>query len=42
MYSAYLFDLILLNGRPYYLRLVLEQGYWPESHMAERESEAEP
>ena len=23
-----------LNGRPYYLRLVLEQGYWPESHLA--------
>ncbi len=24
----------LLNGRPYYLRLVLSQGYWPESHLA--------
>ncbi len=24
----------LLNGRPYYLRLVLEQGYWPDSHLA--------
>jgi beta-galactosidase/beta-glucuronidase len=24
----------VLNGRPYYLRLVLEQGYWPESHIA--------
>lgn len=24
----------LLNGFPYYLRLVLEQGYWPESHLA--------
>ncbi len=24
----------LLNGRPYYLRLVLQQGYWPESHLA--------
>lgn len=23
-----------LNGRPYYLRLVLGQGYWPESHLA--------
>jgi beta-galactosidase/beta-glucuronidase len=23
----------LLNGRPYYLRSVLEQGYWPESHL---------
>jgi beta-galactosidase/beta-glucuronidase len=24
----------VLNGRPYYPRLVLEQGYWPESHLA--------
>lgn len=24
----------LLNGRPYFLRLVLEQGYWPTSHLA--------
>lgn len=24
----------LLNGHPYYLRSVLEQGYWPESHLA--------
>lgn len=24
----------LLNGRPEYLRLVLAQGYWPESHLA--------
>ena len=24
-------DRILLNGRPYYLRLVLDQGYWPQS-----------
>jgi beta-galactosidase/beta-glucuronidase len=24
----------LLNGRPYYQRLVLQQGYWPESHLA--------
>jgi beta-galactosidase/beta-glucuronidase len=23
-----------LNGRPYYLRLVLAQGYWPQSHLA--------
>lgn len=22
---------LVLNGRPYYLRLVLDQGYWPES-----------
>ena len=24
----------LLNGRPYYPRLVLSQNYWPESHLA--------
>lgn len=24
----------LLNGRPYYLRMALEQGFWPESHLA--------
>lgn len=24
----------LLNGRPYYLRLALEQGYWPQTHLA--------
>jgi len=24
----------ILNGRPYYLRLALEQGYWPQSHLA--------
>ncbi len=24
----------LLNDRPYYLRSVLEQGYWPQSHLA--------
>ena len=24
----------LLNGRPYYPRMVLEQGYWPTSHLA--------
>lgn len=25
---------VLLNGRHYFLRLVLEQGYWPETHLA--------
>jgi beta-galactosidase/beta-glucuronidase len=30
----------LLNGRPYYLRLALEQGYWPESHLAAPSAEA--
>ena len=24
----------MLNGRPYYLRMALEQGYWPETHLA--------
>lgn len=24
-------DIILLNNRPYYQRLILDQGYWPES-----------
>ena len=24
----------LLNDRPYYVRSVLQQGYWPESHLA--------
>ncbi|MDB5885407.1 MAG: putative b-glycosidase, Glycoside Hydrolase Family 2 [Polaromonas sp.] len=27
-------DRFMLNGRPYLLRLVLDQGYWPESLMA--------
>jgi beta-galactosidase/beta-glucuronidase len=26
-------DRIMLNGRPYFLRLVLDQGYWPDSLM---------
>lgn len=30
----------LLNGRPYYQRLVLQQGYWPESHLAAPSAEA--
>lgn len=30
----------LLNGRPYYLRLVLEQGYWPESNLAAPSADA--
>jgi beta-galactosidase/beta-glucuronidase len=25
---------IYLNGRPYFLQMVVDQGYWPESHMA--------
>jgi beta-galactosidase/beta-glucuronidase len=31
---------ILLNGRPYALRLVLDQGYWPESLMTAPDSDA--
>jgi len=30
----------LLNDRPYYLRSVLEQGYWPDTHLAAPSSEA--
>lgn len=30
----------LLNGSPYYLRLALEQGYWPQSHLAAPDDEA--
>jgi len=30
----------LLNGHPYYVRSVLEQGYWPESHLAAPDPEA--
>ena len=30
----------LLNGRPHYLRFVLEQGYWPQSHLAAPGDEA--
>ena len=30
----------LLNGRPYYLRLVLEQGYWSQSHLAAPDGDA--
>jgi beta-galactosidase/beta-glucuronidase len=26
-------DALLLNDRPFYVRAVLEQGYWPESHL---------
>jgi hypothetical protein len=27
---------VLLNGRPYYQRLILDQGYWEESHLTPR------
>src|SRR5215217_5800135 len=32
--------LYLINGRPRYLRLVLAQNYWPESHLAAPSDEA--
>jgi hypothetical protein len=30
----------ILNGSPFYLRLALEQGFWPESHLAAPSSRA--
>ena len=30
----------MLNGRPYYLKMVLDQGYWPETHLAPPSPEA--
>jgi beta-galactosidase/beta-glucuronidase len=33
-------DRILLNGRPYPLRLVLDQGYWPESGLTAPDGDA--
>ena len=29
----------LLNNRPYYLRMALEQGYWPDSHLSATDEE---
>ncbi len=31
---------VLLNGRPYRLRLALDQGYWPDSHLTPPDPEA--
>jgi hypothetical protein len=33
-------DRLLLNGRPYYLRLVLAQNFWPQSHLAAPDADA--
>ncbi|MBD2500637.1 glycoside hydrolase family 2 protein [Anabaena azotica] len=33
-------DRFMLNGRPYYLRLVLDQGYWPDTLMTPPSDEA--
>jgi beta-galactosidase/beta-glucuronidase len=31
---AILRDRLMLNGRPYFLRMVLDQGYWPDTMLA--------
>ncbi len=33
-------DRFMLNGRPYYMRLVLDQGYWPDTLMSAPSDEA--
>jgi beta-galactosidase/beta-glucuronidase len=33
-------DRFLLNGRPYYMRLVLDQGYWPETGLTAPDDQA--
>lgn len=33
-------DRLMLNGRPYFLRLVLDQGYWPDTLLAPPDDEA--
>ena len=33
-------DRFMLNGRPYVLRMVLDQGYWPDTLMASPDDEA--
>jgi hypothetical protein len=33
-------DRFMLNGRPYYLRLILDQGYWPDTLMTPPSDEA--
>jgi beta-galactosidase/beta-glucuronidase len=33
-------DRFLLNGRPYFLRLVLDQGYWPDSGLTAPDDDA--
>jgi beta-galactosidase/beta-glucuronidase len=33
-------DRFVLNGRPYFLRMVLDQGYWPESGLTAPDDEA--
>jgi hypothetical protein len=33
-------DRVVLNGRPYYLRMVLDQGYWPETGLTAPDDDA--
>lgn len=33
-------DRFILNGRPYFLRMVLDQGYWPETGLTPPDSDA--
>ena len=33
-------DRVLLNGRPFYMRLVLDQGYWPDTGLTAPDPEA--
>jgi beta-galactosidase/beta-glucuronidase len=33
-------DRVMLNGRPYHMRLVLDQGYWPDTMLAAPSDEA--
>jgi beta-galactosidase/beta-glucuronidase len=33
-------DRFMLNGRPYYLRMILDQGYWPDTLMTAPSDEA--
>lgn len=33
-------DRFMLNGRPYLLRMVLDQGYWPTTHLAAPDDDA--
>jgi hypothetical protein len=33
-------DRLMLNGRPYFLRLVLAQNFWPRSHLAAPDDDA--
>ena len=33
-------DRVLLNGRPFYMRLVLDQGYWPDTGQTARDTGA--